>query len=81
MYRYEVQFLGRSEGDYARHLTAAQSIAVTGGMAFRTYYFAGIRGLIVLLENEQDRDALMHAVPRAEIVGAWPIGAAVKQAA
>ena len=51
MYRYEVQFLGRSEGDYARHLTAAQNIAASGGMAFRTYYFAGIRGLIVLLEN------------------------------
>ena len=81
MYRYEVQFLGRSEGDYARHLTAAHGISASGRMTFRSYYFAGIRGLIVLLENEQDRDALMHSVPRAEIVGAWPIGQAVKQAA
>ena len=81
MYRYEVQFLGRSEGDYARHLTVAQSIVASGRMTFRSYYFAGIRSLIVLLQNEQDRDALVRSVPRAEIVGAWPIGHAVQQAA
>ncbi len=81
MFRYEIQFLSRVKSDYARHLAAAEAIGPTGRMAFKNYYFAGIKGLIVLLENEQDKDALLRLVPRSEIVGVWPIGGAVKQAA
>ncbi|MBL6928563.1 MAG: hypothetical protein ISR44_05275 [Rhodospirillales bacterium] len=76
MYRYEIQFLGRTKGDYDRHMAAASNTRPKGKMGFKSYYFAGIKGLIVFLEKERDRDAILSAVPRNELVGAWQIGAA-----
>lgn len=81
MFRFEVQFLGRVESDFARHVAKVRAVGQIGRVAFRTYYFAGIKGLIVLLESEADRDAILRAVPRSEIVGSWPIAAEIQQAA
>ncbi len=73
MYRYEVQFIGRTETDFDRHLNTANGIEASGRIGFKSYYFAGIRGLIVLLENRRDCEAVVNAVPRKELIGAWEI--------
>lgn len=73
MFRFEIQFLGRCKDDYDRHLHVAESLCLSGEMALKSYYFAGVKGLVVLLENEADRDAIVNAVPENEIVGSWDI--------
>lgn len=81
MFRYEIQFLGRTQGDYDRQLRAVGEAALAGKVAFRSYYFAGIKGLVVLVESEADRQAALRAVPRADVVGAWEIAPAAGVAA
>jgi len=81
MFRYEVQFLGRASGDYDRHVDAATQANVAGAVAFRSYYFAGIKSLIVLVESGRDRDAVVRALPRADLVGVWEIGVGAQAAA
>ncbi|MBT3360792.1 MAG: hypothetical protein HN403_14300 [Rhodospirillales bacterium] len=76
MYKYEIQFLGRAKGDFDRHMEATAKTHPVGKIGFKSYYFAGIKGLIVFLERKGDWDAIRNAVPRHELVGAWQIGAA-----
>ncbi|MBL6946971.1 MAG: hypothetical protein ISR47_10055 [Rhodospirillales bacterium] len=81
MYKYEIQFLGRTKDDFDRHMGVAANSNPAGRIEFKSYYFAGIKGLIVFLENKTDRDAILGAVPRNELVGAWEIGAVARAAA
>lgn len=81
MYRYEVQFLGRTENDYDRHIGAVNGAKPSGRIAFKSYYFAGVKGLIVLVENRRDCDAVVNAVPRSDLIGAWEIKAPQRMAA
>jgi len=76
MYKYKIQFLGRTKDDFDRHMATAAKTEPAGKMEFKSYYFAGIRGLIVFLEQKGDRDAILNAVPHHELVGAWQIGKA-----
>ncbi|MCG8512392.1 MAG: hypothetical protein MI741_24505 [Rhodospirillales bacterium] len=73
MFRFEIQFLGRCKDDYDRHLSITESLSLSGGLALKSYYFAGVKGLVVLVENEADRDAIVRAVPSGELVGSWDI--------
>lgn len=73
MFRYEIQFLGRTPDDYERHMRAVTAAPITGKMGFKSYFFAGVKGLVVLLENEADCHAVQRAVPRIDVVGTWEI--------
>jgi hypothetical protein len=73
MFRFEIQFLGRCKDDYDRHLSLAEGLALSGTMALKSYYFAGIKGLVVLVENAADRDAIVNSVSQSELVGSWDI--------
>lgn len=73
MFRYEIQFLGRTQGDYERHRKLVNAAAVTGQTAFKSYYFAGVKGLVAFLEDAGDCAAVLRAVPRTEVVGSWEI--------
>jgi hypothetical protein len=81
MFSYEIQFLGRVRGDYDRHMKLVTAAAVSGAKAFKSYYFAGVKGLVVFLENEVDCTAVLRAVPRNEVVGAWRIRQGLRIAA
>jgi|GEM_PF-5702268 hypothetical protein len=81
MFSYEIQFLGRARGDYDRHMKLVSDAAVSGSRAFKSYYFAGIKGLVVFLESEIDCAAVLRAVPRGEVVGAWQIRPGMRVAA
>lgn len=80
MFRYEVQFLGRHKDDYDRQLDAAANSELAGKIGFKSYYFAGIRGLIVQLETAGDCEAVRKAIPDNELVGTFEI-ARIEQAA
>lgn len=73
MFRYEVQFLGRNPGDFERQMRAVAGVPVVGKVGFKTYFFGGVKGLVVLLENEADCRAVLLAVPRVEVVGSWEV--------
>ena len=81
MFSYEIQFLGRARGDYDRHMGLVSGAAVAGATAFKSYYFAGIKGLVVFLESEIDCAAVLRAIPRSEVVGAWHIRPGMRIAA
>lgn len=81
MFSYEIQFLGRTRGDYDRHMKLVAGAAVAGAKAFKSYYFAGIKGLVVFLESDLDCAAVLRAVPRREVVGAWQIRPGMRIAA
>lgn len=73
MFRYEIQFLGRTRDDYDRQMKAVTAAPVTGKLGFKTYYFAGVKGLVVLAETETDRRAVQRAVPGFDVAGSWEI--------
>jgi len=81
MFSYEIQFLGRTRGDYDRHMKLVADAAVAGAKAFKSYYFAGIKGLVVFLESDLDCAAVLRAVPHNEVVGAWQIRPGMRIAA
>jgi len=81
MFRYEIQFLGRTRDDYDRQMNAVTAAPITGKMGFKSYFFAGVKGLVVLLENETDCRAVLRAVPRIDVVGTWEIVPATRIAA
>ncbi len=66
MYKYEIQFLGRDKGDFERHMEIAEKTHPAGKMGWKSYYFAGVKGLVVLLERKTDRDSIFSAVPRLQ---------------
>lgn len=73
MYRYEIQFLARSRGDFERQMAAVSAAPVAGKLGFKSYFFAGLKGLVVLAESEADRQAVQRAVPEFERAGSWEI--------
>lgn len=64
MFRHEIQLLSRREGDYHFHRNAVLSVNVSGKVGFRSYFFAGRKCLVVLLESQQDVDAVLSVLPR-----------------
>lgn len=81
MFRYEIQFLGRARDDYDRHMRLVDGAAVAGRKAYKSYYFAGIKALVVFLESAADHAAVLGAVPAGEVVGAWEIAPVTRIAA
>ena len=73
MFRYEIQLLGRTRDDYDRQMKAVTAAPVAGKLGFKSYYFAGIKGLVVLAESETDRRSVLRAVPRFDVAGSWEI--------
>lgn len=71
MFRYEVQFLGRNPGDFERQMRAVAGVPVIGKVGYKSYFFAGVKGLVVLLETEADCRAVQRAVPSMDVIGAW----------
>jgi len=66
--RYEIQLLSRQQDDYQRHQSVALGVGVRGELAFRHYYFAGKKSLVVLLELQEDVNLVTRALPRAALV-------------
>ena len=81
MFRYEIQFLARARGDFERQMAAVSAAPVAGRLGFKSYFFAGVKGLVVLAESEADRQAVLRAVPSFEVAGAWEIPVAPERAA
>jgi hypothetical protein len=75
VFRYEVQLVGRAEDDYDRHLDAVAAAKVRGMIGYRSYFFGGLRNLIVMLSRKDDMQTILRAVPTFAVVGAWEIGA------
>lgn len=81
MYRYEVQLLGRDTSDFERHLKAVEEADLLGPVGFRSYFFAGIRNMVVLLSTRDDVDRVVRAVPHNAVVGCWQTPRPVARAA
>lgn len=64
MFRHEIQLLSRRDGDYHFHRNAVLSVGVSGKVGFRSYFFAGRKCLVILLETQRDVDAVLDALPR-----------------
>lgn len=73
MFRYEIQFLARARGDFERQVAAVSAAPVAGRLGFKSYFFAGLKGLVVLAESEADKRAVQRAVPEFEQAGSWEI--------
>ena len=64
MFTHEIQLLSRQKGDFHFHRNAALSVDISGQIGFRSYFFAGRRSLVILLENREDVDQVLSALPR-----------------
>lgn len=64
MFTHEIQLLSRQKGDYHFHRNAALSANIEGEIGFRSYYFAGRRSLVILLESKDDVDQVLSVLPR-----------------
>jgi hypothetical protein len=64
MFNHEIQLLSRRDGDYHFHRNTVLGVGVPGKVGFRSYYFAGRKCLVVLLESRPDVDAVLKVLPR-----------------
>lgn len=69
-FRYRLRFLSRKHGDYARHLRAARLAQTTGDIACESYRTGRMDSLAVLVEREEDIDAVLAALPADAFYGA-----------
>ncbi len=74
MFSHEIQLLSRQKGDFHFHRNAALSADITGEIAFRSYFFAGRRSLVILLENRDDVDQVLSVLPRYAAVSVREVG-------
>lgn len=81
MYQYEVQLLGRDNADFDRHMKAVEAAELMGPIGFRSYFFAGIRNLIVLLSEESDVQRVIRSVPYGTVIGSWRTAPPIARAA
>lgn len=62
-YLYRVRFVSRRQDDYVRHLRAARLARTRGGIECESYRAARRDNLAVLVEREEDIDAVIRALP------------------
>lgn len=74
MFTHEIQLLSRQKGDFHFHRNAALSASISGEIAFRSYFFAGRRSLVVLLETREDVDQVLSVLPRYAAVSVRELG-------
>ena len=62
-------------------MQAVEAADLMGPIGFRSYFFAGIRNLIVLLSEEGDVQRVIRSVPHGAVIGSWRTAPPIARAA